>query len=225
MFVNNYCLPMNCIVAPLNGCGGIYLGNVDAAQDSQLLNQHKIGAVLQILDQSVPVQGAQKLWIMAEDSEDFPLHKYFDQSIRFIENQSKKTNVLIHCYAGISRSAAIVAAYMMQKYNWSVNQTMLHIQSKRRIVSPNSGFMKQLKDFERKLSNQDQQLSLNSFKLERSNYRPSSALSNYNKISTPAKQAFDKINIPSTKSSSRLDDFSSKLDQFRHLLRVKQKAY
>lgn len=31
MFVNSYCLPMNCIIAPLNGCGGIYLGNVDAA--------------------------------------------------------------------------------------------------------------------------------------------------------------------------------------------------
>ncbi|CAD8082978.1 unnamed protein product [Paramecium sonneborni] len=217
MFVNNYCLSMNCIVTPLNGCGGIYLGNIDAAQDSQLLNQFKIGAVLQILDQSVPVQGAYKLWIMAEDSEDFPLHKYFDQCIRFIENQSKKTNVLIHCYAGISRSAAIVAAYIMQKYNWSVNQSILHIQNKRRIVSPNSGFMKQLREFEKKLSNKEQQQSLNSFKLDKLNYRPGSALSNYNKVNSP--------NTYNIKSSNRLDDFSSKLDQFRNLLRVKQKGY
>ena len=33
MFVNKYCLPnkMHCIIAPLNGVGGIYLGDIDAA--------------------------------------------------------------------------------------------------------------------------------------------------------------------------------------------------
>lgn len=50
---------------------------------------------------------------MADDYEDFPLNKYFDQAIKFIDTHSLRTNVLIHCYAGISRSAAICAAYMM----------------------------------------------------------------------------------------------------------------
>ncbi|CAD8088871.1 unnamed protein product [Paramecium sonneborni] len=151
MFVNYHCLSMNCIIAPLNGCGGIYLGNLNAAKDAQLLSQYNIGAVLQVLDQSIPVTNAQKLWIMAEDSEDFPLHKYFEQGIKFIENQTKKTNVLVHCYAGISRSAAILAAYLMQKYNWTINQALIHLQSKRKIVSPNPGFMLQLQDFQTKI--------------------------------------------------------------------------
>lgn len=56
---------------------------------------------------------------MAEDSEDFPLYKYFDQAIKFVETQSLRTNVLIHCYAGISRSTTLCAAYMMSKYDWS----------------------------------------------------------------------------------------------------------
>lgn len=39
MFVNNSCLSnsMNCIIAPLNGVGGVYLGNIDAAQNPDLL--------------------------------------------------------------------------------------------------------------------------------------------------------------------------------------------
>lgn len=42
MFVNHPCLSnnMNCIIAPLNGCGGIYLGNLDAAKNPDLLARH-----------------------------------------------------------------------------------------------------------------------------------------------------------------------------------------
>ncbi|CAD8186142.1 unnamed protein product [Paramecium octaurelia] len=212
MFVNNYCLSMNCIIAPLDGYGGIYLGNLDAAKDSQLLTQYNIGAVLQVLDQSVPIRGAQKLWIMAEDSEEFPLNKYFEQAIKFIENQSKKTNVLVHCYAGISRSAAILAAYLMQKYDWTINQAILHLQSKRRIVNPNPGFMIQLQDFQQKLRNNNQQSTLplaiiqNEFQNDQQNYQNSqSKISPLHKI-------------------SRLDEFNNKLDQFRNQLRIKHKV-
>lgn len=31
----------------------------------------------------------------------------------------KYTNVLVHCYAGVSRSVAIVCAYIMWKLNWN----------------------------------------------------------------------------------------------------------
>ncbi|CAD8079134.1 unnamed protein product [Paramecium primaurelia] len=208
MIVNNYCLSMNCIIAPLNGCGGLYLGNLDAAKDSQLLIQYNIGAVLQVLDQSVPVKGAQKLWIMAEDSEEFPLNKYFEQAIKFIENQTKKTNVLVHCYAGISRSAAIVAAYLMQKYDWTMNQAIIHLQQKRRIVNPNPGFIIQLQDFQQKLShnNQESNLSQKNIKHDYQNDQQ------------------QKINSPLHKLS-RLDEFNNKLDQFRNQLRNKQKAF
>lgn len=39
MFVNSRCLynEMDCIVAPLNGVGGIYLGCLDAAENPSLL--------------------------------------------------------------------------------------------------------------------------------------------------------------------------------------------
>ena len=41
---------LDCIVPPVDGKGGIYLGNRDAATNLDLLNQYKIRAVLSVDD-------------------------------------------------------------------------------------------------------------------------------------------------------------------------------
>lgn len=33
---------MHCILPPTNGVGGVYLGNIDAADDRELLRRHSI---------------------------------------------------------------------------------------------------------------------------------------------------------------------------------------
>ena len=48
------------------------------------------------------------------------LGKHFNSSIRFMkEALAAGGKVFVHCYAGISRSAAIVFAYLMQEQNMS----------------------------------------------------------------------------------------------------------
>lgn len=42
---------LNCVVEPVNGRGGIYIGNVEAATNQELLDSLKIRAVLSIDDQ------------------------------------------------------------------------------------------------------------------------------------------------------------------------------
>ena len=56
--------------------------------------------------------------------------------------------VLLHCFHGRSRAAAIVMAYLMHKYKYSVEKSFEILKSKRKCVKPNPGFMAQLRLWE-----------------------------------------------------------------------------
>ena len=67
-----------------------------------------------------------------DDHEKFNLFPYFDESIRFIESSLKKTNILVHCMAGISRSVTLVIAYLLKNHKFSLKKiflcfTVLHV--------------------------------------------------------------------------------------------------
>ncbi|CAJ1959243.1 unnamed protein product [Cylindrotheca closterium] len=62
---------------------------------------------------------------------------------------TKKANVLVHCNQGVSRSAALVMAYLIKTHGFSLKEAFFHVQSKREVAQPNTGFMKQLIEFER----------------------------------------------------------------------------
>jgi atypical dual specificity phosphatase len=53
-------------------------------------------------------------------------------------------NVLVHCTAGISRSASIVIAYLIKEHNMSYQQALAYVKSRRPIVKPNDAFEDQL---------------------------------------------------------------------------------
>uniref|UniRef100_A0A069DQ09 Putative dual specificity phosphatase n=1 Tax=Panstrongylus megistus TaxID=65343 RepID=A0A069DQ09_9HEMI len=56
--------------------------------------------------------------------------------------------VLVHGNAGISRSAALVLAYVMEKYGLSIKDAYDLVQQRRFCINPNDGFMAQLREFE-----------------------------------------------------------------------------
>jgi len=55
--------------------------------------------------------------------------------------------VLVHCRAGVSRSASIVIAYLMKYHNLSFSQAQNYLRSRRPIINPNAGFITQLLNF------------------------------------------------------------------------------
>jgi dual specificity MAP kinase phosphatase len=55
--------------------------------------------------------------------------------------------VLIHCYAGVSRSATITIAYLMQELGMPYSEAMKYVKSKRYFINPNDGFRRQLLAF------------------------------------------------------------------------------
>ena len=63
---------------------------------------------------------------------------YFQQSNVFIDAKiNQKTAVLVHCAMGKSRSVTLAAAYIMQKYGKTANQTLNFLKRKRKGASPN----------------------------------------------------------------------------------------
>jgi hypothetical protein len=55
--------------------------------------------------------------------------------------------ILFHCYAGVSRSATFAIAYLIVKYELTVNKALQMVKSKRSMIEPNHGFMEALHDF------------------------------------------------------------------------------
>ena len=62
-------------------------------------------------------------------------------------------NVLVHCAQGVSRSATIVASYLMRKENMLCNDALSFIKYLRPVSVPNYGFRTQLKQLEEELKN------------------------------------------------------------------------
>ncbi|KAG5474314.1 hypothetical protein LSCM1_03094 [Leishmania martiniquensis] len=56
--------------------------------------------------------------------------------------------VAVHCMVGVSRSASIVAAYVMKKYGVSLGDALRLIRCTRPVIQPNLGFQRQLSIWE-----------------------------------------------------------------------------
>lgn len=56
--------------------------------------------------------------------------------------------MLVHCRAGVSRSASIVIVYVMRKYNIPLREAYERVHAKRPVIAPNNGFWRQMIRYE-----------------------------------------------------------------------------
>jgi len=63
-------------------------------------------------------------------------------------DKSSASTCLVHCQKGISRSAAVVAGYLIEENGWTSEQSIEYLQKLRPQVDPNIGFRDQLRVFE-----------------------------------------------------------------------------
>lgn len=74
------------------------------------------------------------------------IYKYFDDCSDFIDDAiDNGGKVYVHCMYGISRSATIVAAYLISKQGYNDITAIDLIQKYRPCINPNQGFRQQLR--------------------------------------------------------------------------------
>lgn len=131
----------------------LYLGSLSAAKDVKTLKSHKITHILTIDTSPLPnyITSMKQLNTKFVRLNDYPaedLLSHLDSCISFINDGLFRGRVLVHCFCGISRSASVIIAYMMKSYNLSYIEALEKVKSKRGIVYPNYGFIRQLKLYE-----------------------------------------------------------------------------
>jgi len=86
------------------------------------------------------------------DSPATDLLSNFEECHQFIDRAFEAGScILVHCAAGVSRSATIVISYIMKKKRMPYEEAYHFVKEKRLIISPNEGFIRQLKIYEEML--------------------------------------------------------------------------
>ena len=137
--------------------GGLFISNWQPPSQIQTLQTHKIGFVLSALDTfsqpyaSYPQHGIVQKILPVRDTSEFDISQCFEEAYEWIRSGLEKGNVLVHCAAGVSRSATFILVYLMRSRQEGFENSLAYLRTKRPICNPNQGFQRQLKEYASKL--------------------------------------------------------------------------
>ena len=137
---------------------GLWIGSEGDSANASFITDHDIGLVVNC-SKTIPmlnVPGVEYYRIPIDDatSNNDVILSYFPVVVRAIDSVLQRgKGVLVHCRAGMQRSAATVAAYLMFKYGLGAQNAMSAIKSrKNETFWPTPTFAVALKAYEKQLS-------------------------------------------------------------------------
>lgn len=158
--ISQPCLPVS-NTGPTRILPHLYLGCQRDVLNKELMQQNDIGYVLNASNTCPKpdfIPESHFLRVPVNDSFCEKILPWLDKSVDFIEKaKASNGHVLVHCLAGISRSATIAIAYIMKRMDMSLDEAYRFVKEKRPTISPNFNFLGQLLDFEKKIKNQSGQ--------------------------------------------------------------------
>jgi protein-tyrosine phosphatase len=158
----------------------LVMGNLPSSRNTGFLRGKHVAFVLDLTtDGEVPGgtkagpflkdMGIQHFHVGIEDDEDEEISGHFDTCFEFINKASKtkaenttegkkrhsapgtQKTVLVHSNYGLSRTSAIVLAYLMREKQWSLRAAHEHLRKCHTVAKPNDGFVVQLLRYEQEL--------------------------------------------------------------------------
>jgi len=133
----------------------LFLGNMQHATNRESLERFQIKNILNVCDlrlsQSI-IDNFNVIHIPMPDEPRTNIKQHFDRTNELLhEIYEKKERCLVHCAAGISRSATIVLAYLMKYHHNTLKEAFYFLIEKRPQIWPNEGFLLQLIRYETEL--------------------------------------------------------------------------
>ncbi|KAL3269683.1 hypothetical protein HHI36_008743, partial [Cryptolaemus montrouzieri] len=125
----------------------LYLGSQDCCK-KEILEEHHITNVLSVGIQAPCVyDGITYHFLNCLDLPETNIWEIIKNSVSVIRNSVMKCeNILVHCNAGVSRSASIVIGYLILEQKFDYVDAFDYVHSIRPCIKPNEGFLKQLRN-------------------------------------------------------------------------------
>lgn len=131
---------------------GLYVGGISDATDVPSLQGAAITHILTVdsAEQKDLPHSFQKKFIHLLDDSSADLLSYLPECLEFLKDALEKpeSRVLVHCHAGVSRSAAVIAAYMMNTTRCTFEEAYRRLQDTKSDIKIHEEFVNQLMLFE-----------------------------------------------------------------------------
>mmetsp|Transcript_26577 Transcript_26577/g.57826 ORF Transcript_26577/g.57826 Transcript_26577/m.57826 type:complete len:242 (-) Transcript_26577:133-858(-) len=138
---------------------GLYLGSMEAANNLVALQEKGITHILMVGERLKPMHEEHFKYchIKVDDIPEEDLVAHFPKAFEFIGEVCKGDNstclkgggILVHCAAGVSRSATVCLGWLMCKHNHTLDEAWTIVHNARPWICPNLGFRLQLEELER----------------------------------------------------------------------------
>jgi protein-tyrosine phosphatase len=123
----------------------LYLTGKDGHENKPMLDLLEITHVISLhisCEIHVRHNGLTYLDVILDDDEEESLDEVIPRCVEFIRDATGP--VLVHCFAGMSRSASICMAYLILEQKKTFEQAFDVVKSRRPCIYPNNGFLRQL---------------------------------------------------------------------------------
>uniref|UniRef100_A0A8W8JJ05 Protein-tyrosine-phosphatase n=1 Tax=Magallana gigas TaxID=29159 RepID=A0A8W8JJ05_MAGGI len=128
----------------LSGIGGINAENLQAAKITHVINM-----AVELDEYSYPDLDLQIHKFSLRDSVDEDIYIRLEECVQLIDDiQKDGGRILVHCVAGVSRSATVCIAYLVKIHQISLRDAYQHVLECRNVVFPNNGFWRALIQYE-----------------------------------------------------------------------------